>query len=341
MDVADSTGRGGSRGADASAGTRARRTAAAFAAALAIAVLAPAPTALAEPEDEPSLEELNERAAELEEEYDGELQQYRDARDAAERAEERLSEAEQELESARQGVAQLAAVNYMTSGFDPTLQMTMSDDPDRFLADLAAMDYVSRNNSEQLDSYISLVEEREEARAEADERLADASDLVDDLESQRDEVAEMIERYRAEDAENAASGETAGSGSTDPGAAAGPGYYDVTPRMATVRDAVVSNFSLPYPVGCMRPGDPGEHGSGRACDFMMSSGGAMPSAENTALGDEIAAYLQNNASSLGVMYVIWQQRIWDARNPGAGWRGMEDRGSVTQNHYDHVHVSVF
>jgi hypothetical protein len=33
--------------------------------------------------------------------------------------------------------------------------------------------------------------------------------------------------------------------------------------------------------------------------------------------------------------VIWRQRI----NSGTGWRAMEDRGSITQNHYDHVHVS--
>jgi hypothetical protein len=37
--------------------------------------------------------------------------------------------------------------------------------------------------------------------------------------------------------------------------------------------------------------------------------------------------------------VIWRQRIYDMRGSG-GWRQMEDRGSVTQNHYDHVHVSV-
>jgi hypothetical protein len=33
--------------------------------------------------------------------------------------------------------------------------------------------------------------------------------------------------------------------------------------------------------------------------------------------------------------VIWQQRI----NFGSGWQLMEDRGGVTANHYDHVHVS--
>ena len=33
--------------------------------------------------------------------------------------------------------------------------------------------------------------------------------------------------------------------------------------------------------------------------------------------------------------MIWRQRI----NLGEGWRDMADRGSITQNHNDHVHVS--
>ncbi|WP_425295888.1 hypothetical protein [Nocardia abscessus] len=34
-------------------------------------------------------------------------------------------------------------------------------------------------------------------------------------------------------------------------------------------------------------------------------------------------------------YVIWRQRY----NDGNGWSYLEDRGSPTANHYDHVHVS--
>ena len=33
--------------------------------------------------------------------------------------------------------------------------------------------------------------------------------------------------------------------------------------------------------------------------------------------------------------MIWEQRI----NHGSGWKAMEDRGGVTANHFDHVHVS--
>jgi hypothetical protein len=44
---------------------------------------------------------------------------------------------------------------------------------------------------------------------------------------------------------------------------------------------------------------------------------------------------------LGVSEVIWSQRIWTVERSSDGWRWMEDRGSDTANHYDHVHVTVY
>jgi hypothetical protein len=46
-------------------------------------------------------------------------------------------------------------------------------------------------------------------------------------------------------------------------------------------------------------------------------------------------------AELGVSYVIYPQQIWSVERSGEGWRPMASRGSITANHYDHVHVSVF
>lgn len=74
--------------------------------------------------------------------------------------------------------------------------------------------------------------------------------------------------------------------------------------------------------------DPGsDHNGGQALDIMTESAG----------GKKIREYLIANASELNAKYVIHEQRIW---MPGSGWKGMEDRGSATQNHMDHVHLSV-
>lgn len=71
---------------------------------------------------------------------------------------------------------------------------------------------------------------------------------------------------------------------------------------------------------------PSEHPLGLALDFMVGS---------KELGDGIADYVLERRALFGVKYVIWRQRI----NHGDGWVAMEDRGGVTANHFDHVHVS--
>ena len=69
-----------------------------------------------------------------------------------------------------------------------------------------------------------------------------------------------------------------------------------------------------------------------------TTGGVMASGSARTQGDQVAEYAISHASSLGIKYVIWRQRIYDMRSPG--WRMMENRGGNTANHYDHVHISV-
>ncbi|KAJ9645393.1 hypothetical protein H2201_008699 [Coniosporium apollinis] len=95
-------------------------------------------------------------------------------------------------------------------------------------------------------------------------------------------------------------------------------------------------------IGCKRdctcPGN-SDHCCGKATDMMCSDrgGGATMS------GQEIAEWVMNNRASLNLKYVIWGQRIWirsgDSVKPWKSWSPMEDRHSITENHWDHVHVS--
>lgn len=75
--------------------------------------------------------------------------------------------------------------------------------------------------------------------------------------------------------------------------------------------------------------DPNGHPSGNAIDYMVMG--------DSRLGEAIVAYNVGHWAELGVEYVIWQQRIKTSAN--GGWQLMEDRGSPTQNHMDHVHVN--
>ena len=103
----------------------------------------------------------------------------------------------------------------------------------------------------------------------------------------------------------------------------------VSPNVAKVHEAVCAAFPEITTYGTFR-GD-GEHAQGIAIDIMVSG----------SRGQEVAEFVRANYSSLGVNYIIYSQQIWSVDRSGEGWRGMEDRGSTTANHYDHVHVTTY
>jgi hypothetical protein len=115
----------------------------------------------------------------------------------------------------------------------------------------------------------------------------------------------------------------------------GKNHYALGAVKPYVRDAgqiIGDKFDIKteYGVG-LRPDLSSDHPKGLAIDFMVYT--------NRAKGDALASYVQENAASLHVSYIIWYQRIWDITRSKEGWRAMPDRGSVTANHKDHVHVS--
>jgi hypothetical protein len=115
----------------------------------------------------------------------------------------------------------------------------------------------------------------------------------------------------------------------------------LTPRAANVRQVVLDTFGVTDIGGFATDGHaPGsDHYTGRAIDVMLTPLGPA----NTALGWQIAAYLQSNAQVLGIKYLIWDGRIWSPERAGQGWRPYRHpsgRSSPTLDHLDHVHVSV-
>ena len=107
------------------------------------------------------------------------------------------------------------------------------------------------------------------------------------------------------------------------------------PQTAAFKEEIANLFGITSFSG-YRPGDSGDHGKGLAIDFMVPEG--------SELGDKIAEYAIQNMASRGISYIIWKQRFYapfDSKyGPANTWNQMPDRGSVTENHYDHVHVSM-
>lgn len=99
--------------------------------------------------------------------------------------------------------------------------------------------------------------------------------------------------------------------------------------------AVAHKFPEITTIGGWRPSDPfPDHPSGRAVDIMIDN---WDTAEGKQLGDEVLEYLYSNREYFQIEYFIWRQKYIPAEGEG---NMMEDRGTPTQNHFDHVHVTT-
>ena len=127
-----------------------------------------------------------------------------------------------------------------------------------------------------------------------------------------------------------ASGGSSSGFSTEACAAASGIESGLTSRTRAVLRAVCAEFPSVTSYGGYRAGGGSYHNSGQAIDVMVSG----------EAGWEIARWARANASSLGIIEVLYSQQIWTAQRSGDGWRSFSDRGSVSANHYDHVHISV-
>ncbi len=95
---------------------------------------------------------------------------------------------------------------------------------------------------------------------------------------------------------------------------------------------------------CGTDGSVSEHYDGRAVDWMISARTTNQLAEVNAflswlLATDPAGHPYAMARRLGVMYVIYNSRIWGAYRAGDGWRPYSCSG-VTGCHQDHVHISL-
>ncbi|OYN94003.1 hypothetical protein CGZ96_19190 [Enemella evansiae] len=125
---------------------------------------------------------------------------------------------------------------------------------------------------------------------------------------------------------------------TAPGPVGGGGSANVVGAAGLTANSrqVLAELQTKFPeirsYGGVRPDSIPDHPSGRAIDAMTYT--------DAALGQRVADYIRANATRLNVEYVIHNQRIYSVARSSEGWRYMADRGSVTANHKDHVHITV-
>ena len=109
---------------------------------------------------------------------------------------------------------------------------------------------------------------------------------------------------------------------------------NLQPQAEAFRQEIAAKFGITN-IGGYREGDPEDHGQGLAVDVMVPVGSEV--------GNQVAQYAVDNISNAGISYIIYRQQFYapvdNIYGPANTWNQMPDRGSVTENHYDHVHVS--
>ncbi|MEV4092009.1 coiled-coil domain-containing protein [Streptosporangium saharense] len=273
----------------------------------------------AKPNPEAELARLTREADAINKRYRGQVQSLEETRVQASKATQRARSLKRSLATAETAVMRFAQTAYMGGELDDVNLLSFQGDPGATLDGAAMLSYLAGQRAGQLSNLKQLVKDAKDAETAAEAKVVKLRDDITKLKKDRVRIESLLAKY----------------GFQQPGGSEG-----LTPRMVSVRNAVLQSFPMPYSYGCLRRGDPGDHGSGRACDFMMSTGGRMPTAEAKERGDRLAQWAIDHGRDIGIMYIIWQQRYYDIRT-GTGWRMMSDRGGITANHYDHVHISVF
>ncbi|GII97199.1 coiled-coil domain-containing protein [Sinosporangium siamense] len=278
------------------------------------------------------LKKTQERVDALIEDYNAKRVALADVRKSEEAAKRQLEQAELEYKLAEDRVARVVQLQYQ-AGSSGMAALIASENVDgaALLEQMAAEQTADVTGFAQArdrrriatETAAKITERVQTEAAEIEKQREEALTLIDDIEKKLDRLVPVGSGRRA-------------NGSWAPQLPTGSD--NITARTRSMRELIMRRFSLAYDVGCYRIDNYGEHPLGRACDFMLSATGSMPSAEQAALGDEIAAWTVKNGKKLGVKYVIYRQRIYNMSMPG--WRSMSDRGSITENHFDHVHISM-
>ncbi|MEV1177405.1 hypothetical protein [Nonomuraea sp. NPDC049784] len=300
----------------------------------------------AQAEPKPTVKQLKKELSALQKESDKLITEYYNSRIAQQKADksekaarEKLATAQAVYERESAELRAMAVSQYIGGEPGQIGLLVGNQDPTSLLGRMALNQHLVALQDARLRGYAQVRNAHQQAKDEADARAKELTRTVGDLEQRKKKAEKQIERIKDKiDQLYSAPGVRRPDGTWVPQLPGGS--ENITPRMRLVKQLIQERFDPPNGIGCYRAiQDGGEHPLGRACDFMLSRGGAMPSAAEVERGNQIADWAIKNAKRFGIMYIIYRQRIWHVRT--GTWRTMSDRGGTTANHYDHPHISVY
>lgn len=247
-------------------------------------------------------------------------------------------------------VGEVAAQSYRLGRIGPMATLLESASPDEFLNRAMNLDVMARRDGRRVRELTEVREAAENAKIAIDSEIREQEKQLDVLAKNKKKAEAALAAV--------SSGGGSGFGGGSASAASAPRNSDGSwpSESCSVNDPTTSGCISPRTlhmlkqsqangfkrhVSCYRSGGSGEHPKGKACDFSAAPGGfedVTATGGDKAYGDQLATYLKNNASRLGVMYVIWYRQIW---MPNTGWRAYSGGGSPAADHTNHVHVSMY
>ena len=261
-----------------------------------------------------------------------------------------LKKLEDRLVELNAEIALVADHSYRVGRLSAVTMLLNSASPDDFIERMIGLETLFRRDNRQLQALIETRNQAARAKAAIDREVKEEKKQVEIMERKKRE---------AERALAAVGGGPAGGfvSANSPAAQPAPRNPDGSwpPESCTVADPTTSGCLTPRTlhalkqaqaagftryVACWRAGSSGEHPKGRACDFAANPNGFVNAAAtggDLTYGNNLAAFFINNATRLGVMYVIWYRQIW---MPGIGWRVYNGDGTPAGDHTNHVHLSV-
>lgn len=264
---------------------------------------------------------------------------------------ESIDERKEEIKELTAEVNDFAEIIYTNSSLTSVTAVLATGSPDVAIDGLSVVGYLGDQSGQKLAELKQSKLDLEAEEQSLDDAIAAGQQALDDLRAARDEAATAI----AANGGNATAGPSPGDfRPADPTTRNSDGSlpYEscsmgdpttsgcLTPRtLHALQQAQISGFQR-Y-VSCFRGGSFGEHPQGRACDFSVQTSrgfGGVAGGEDKAYGDNLAAWFVENASALGVMYVIWYNQYWD---PAQGWIAYTGGGGdPSSDHTNHVHLSM-
>lgn len=279
---------------------------------------------------------------------------YVDAKEALDTSKQRqaklntaIKQLDAQLGPQQAALDEIAAQTYRTGRLGPMSALINASEGEAggMLDRVQTLETVAVKQDAALKALKDTREGQAKAKAAIDLEIADQSKQLTVM-AKRKAQAEGALKAAGQGADAGSPGGSSGGKKASPAGNLGGGCVDdptsggcIKPRLLHAYNEARSDGFTRY-THCFRQQSSGEHGKGRACDFAADKGGFGGDATGSSktYGNNLASYFIDNASALGVLYVIWFRRIW---LPSSGWKSYSGAGGdPSSDHTNHVHLSV-